>query len=343
MHPFRNDVPVLLIFFTRVEVFKKVFEQVKIARPSKLFLYQDGPRENRLEDIENIKKCREIAEDIDWKCEVHKFYQPKNVGCDPSEYIAQKWAFSIVDRCIVLEDDDVPSQSFFPFCAELLEKYKDDERINMICGMNHLGISDNCPYDYLFSTSGAIWGWASWRRVTDTWEENYDFLNDDYALNLLNKLPDFSSYTGVIISNSKMHKSTGKAYYESILGASRIFNSRLNIVPKKNMISNVGISVDAVHTASSLELVPRGIRCVYNMKTHEMDFPLKHPKYVICDRNHVEGVFRILGRGHYWICKYRGIESRFLKIKRLSKKQLIKFMMWLTGNSPPKLPPSGID
>ena len=158
---YKIDVAVLLIFFSRPKQFEKVFEQVKLAKPSKLFLYQDGPRENRTDDLVGINKCREIAEGVDWDCEVYKMYQEKNYGCDPSEYIAQKWAFSIVDECIVLEDDDVPSQSFFPFCKELLEKYRYDERINMICGMNNTGVSNHNPYSYLFSVTGSICGWAS--------------------------------------------------------------------------------------------------------------------------------------------------------------------------------------
>ena len=58
--------------------------------------------------------CREVVADIDWECDVRQMYQERNFGCDPSEYISQKWAFSLADKCIVLEDDDVPSQSFFP-------------------------------------------------------------------------------------------------------------------------------------------------------------------------------------------------------------------------------------
>ena len=116
------DIPVLLIFFVRPEPLRKVFEEIKIARPSKLYLYQDGARENRPDDIENVMKCREIVKDIDWECEVVYKYQKKNFGCDPSEFISQKWMFEKEEYGIVLEDDDVPSQSFFPFCKELLEK-----------------------------------------------------------------------------------------------------------------------------------------------------------------------------------------------------------------------------
>ena len=143
---------------------------MKLAKPSKLYLYQDGPRPNSPSDVGNIKECRRIVENIDWDCEVHELFQEKNYGCDPSEFIAIKWIFSHVDRAIILEDDDVPSQSFFPFCRELLEKFYDDKRINMICGMNHLGESTDNPNSYLFSKSGSIWGWATWKRNVDLWE-----------------------------------------------------------------------------------------------------------------------------------------------------------------------------
>jgi hypothetical protein len=104
------EVPVLLIFFCRDEVLRQVFECVKKVRPTKLYLYQDGAR--RESDMPGIQACRDIVSQVDWECEVHTFYQDKNVGCDPSEYIAQKWMFETEDRGIVLEDDDVVSDSF---------------------------------------------------------------------------------------------------------------------------------------------------------------------------------------------------------------------------------------
>ena len=123
MKPWNIDVAVLIIFFVRDDTLKKVFESVKAARPSKLLLWQDGPRENRPDDIQGIQKCRKIVEDIDWDCEVYKNYHDQNMGCDPSTFYADKWAFSLVDKCIILEDDQAPVQSFYPYCKELLDKY----------------------------------------------------------------------------------------------------------------------------------------------------------------------------------------------------------------------------
>ena len=140
------DVPVLILFFNRPQQLSQVFEQVKKARPSRLFLYQDGARNER--DLPGIEACREIVSQIDWECEVEQLYQEKNFGCDPSEYISQKWAFSKVDKCIVLEDDDVPSVSFFQFCKEMLDKYEHDTRISMIAGFNPEDITQDMPRLY---------------------------------------------------------------------------------------------------------------------------------------------------------------------------------------------------
>ena len=313
LKPYGIDVPVLLIFFARPEPFARVFEQVKLARPSRLFLYQDGPRENHPHDIANIARCRAIAEDIDWDCEVHRLYQTDNVGCDPSEFIAQKWAFSMVDRCIVIEDDDVPSQSFFPFCKELLEKYKDDERINMICGMNNLGIHENGGSSYFFSSSGSIWGWASWRRVIELWEEHHDFLDNPNALSLLKNLEGRKNFQRFVDTCTR-HRSSGRAHYESILGAGRRLYSRLNIIPCRNMISNIGIQPDSTHAVSDLRLLPAAIRRLFNMQTYEIEFPLRHPRYVIDDVRYKNELARGLQPRFVWFWRIR----RFL-LRKIGK------------------------
>ncbi|WP_071120034.1 hypothetical protein [Romboutsia timonensis] len=282
-HQYKIDIPVLLIFFSRDEQFKQVFEQVKKARPSKLYLYQDGPRDNRPDDIIGINKCRKIAEDIDWECEVHKYYQNKNFGCDPSGYIAHKWMFENEEMGIVLEDDVVPSQSFFPFCKELLEKYKDDERINIICGMNNTGVSKHISADYLFTKKGSIWGWASWKRVIDTWDETYSWLDNEKSVQLIRNQfyseEEFKCY----IKTSKSHRNSGRAHFESILAASLYLNSRINIVPKYNMISNIGIASESTHSVDNINKLPKRVQKLFFMKTYKFDFPLKHPVNIIRD------------------------------------------------------------
>lgn len=323
--PFKTDVAVLILFFNRPNMLAQVFEQVRKARPSRLYLFQDGAREGRPDDIENVKKCREVVSNIDWECEVHTNYQEKNNGCDPSEYLAQKWMFETEEMGIILEDDDVPSLSFFPFCKELLEKYKDDQRINMICGMNNLGVSEDCPYDYLFSTTGSIWGWASWKRVIDEWEDHVEMIYDDYAVKQFKDRYSDEINTDEYLARYKAHNDTGRAFYESILGCNTLMNSRLNIVPKYNMISNIGNIGESTHGVSDISLLPKGIRSIFNMKTYDYEFPLmKHPPYVIEDVEFRKKLFRLMGKGHPFVVAYRKCESIFYRLKAGQGKQMLK-------------------
>jgi len=292
MKSFLIDVPVLILFFNNPNRLKQVFEQVKLARPSQLFLYQDGPRNDN--DLEGINACREIVSDIDWDCTVHRMYQTKNYGCDPSEYISQKWAFSVVDKCVILEDDDVPSVSFFRFCKELLDKYENDERIAMIAGLNHDEITEDCPNSYLFTRNMSIWGWATWKRVVDRWTDDYSFLNDEYAKRKFEKMLHHDNLKKNIIKIAQKRCETGIPYYESIHMCNMLMNSGLSIVPQKNMIVNIGYD-NGVHSSGDISLNAKPIREIYMMDKYEMSFPLKHPKYVFEDVEYRKRVYKRMG------------------------------------------------
>ncbi len=311
-NPYKTDVAVLILFFNRPRQLQDVFDEIKIARPRELFLYQDGPRGER--DMAGIEACRKIVEDVDWDCEVHRLYQEKNYGCDPSEYMSQRWAFSHVDKCIVLEDDDVPSQSFFPFCKELLDKYENDERISMICGFNYDEITKDMPYDYFFTTAFSISGWASWRRVIASGDENYTFLDDQFNRHQLQELIKERRFQRDFIRFCEYHRSLGKAYYETILHATIFFNSGLSIVPRVNLINNAGATGEGVHLSGSNDDLPRAIRRIFTMKRHELSFPLKHPRYVIENVEYRRRMFRIMAWGHPWIKIGRSFEELWLNL-----------------------------
>lgn len=309
------DVAVLILFFNRPETLEKVFEQVRIARPSKLYLFQDGAREGREDDVINIQKCREIVSDIDWECEVHRHYCERNNGCDPSGYLSRKWMFQMEEMGIILEDDIVPNQSFFVFCKELLEKYKDDQRINMICGMNNCEVTEHCPHDYLFSTSGSIWGWATWKRIIDEWSEHIDFVDDEYAVRLFNDMYKGKRETKKYIDRCRECNETGVAYFEYIQNGNALPRNRLNIIPKKNMISNIGFTGESTHGAAKYELLPKGIRRIFNMKTYEYEFPLNHPKFMMEDMEFLRKINRVMGEGYPLVRLYRRCESVFYRMR----------------------------
>ena len=313
MKPYNVDVAVLILFFNRPKQLSQVFEQVKKARPSRLFLYQDGPRDEK--DMEGIMACREVVSQIDWDCQVKCMYQEKNYGCDPSEYISQKWAFGMADKCIVLEDDDVPAVSFFAFCKEMLDRYEHDERVMMISGFNNEEITPDVPYDYFFASTFSIWGWASWKRVIDRWDEHYTFLDDKANMQQLKDLIKTRKYRNDFIQMCECHRASGKAYYESIFQATLFFNSGLSIVPTLNMVNNLGVTDDSTHFAGSIHTLPKGYRRIFTMKRYEMEFPIRHPRYVIENTAYKDAVYRIMGWRHPWIKFGRSFEEFFLNLR----------------------------
>lgn len=311
--PYEVDVAVLILFFNRPEQLSKVFEQVRKARPSRLFLYQDGPRGER--DMPGIEACRKIVEQIDWQCEVKRKYQERNYGCDPSGFLSHKWAFSNADKCIVLEDDCVPSVTFFRFCKEMLDRYENDTRISMIAGFNNEEITPDIPYDYFFASTFSIWGWASWKRVVDQWDEHYSFLDDEVNMRQLRNLIKTRNYRDDFIYMCRRHKESGKQYFETIFHSTILFNSGLSIFPTKNMINNLGVVADSTHFSGSLKTMPRGYRRIFTMKRYELEFPLRHPRYVIENTAYKEAVYRIMGWRHPFIKVCRSFEELFLNLR----------------------------
>lgn len=307
------DLSVLLIFFNRPDTFEKVFQAVAEARPSRLLLYQDGPR-NKSDEV-LIKKCRDIALNIDWECDVHTLFQTENHGCDPSGYLADKWAFSITDKCVILEDDCLPSQSFFPFCKELLDKYEYDQRVWMISGFNHEEITSDTEGDYFFTEFPSIWGWATWRRVIDTWNADYTFLNNPYEQRKVKSIVKERGYRNDFIDFCRKHRNSGIEHFETLLWSSMILNSALAIVPVKNMINNIGISEDSTHFSSTPQLLPAGYRRIFTMHRHDIEFPLSHPHNVISHKNHRTRVYDILAWNRPWRKTYRALCELFLNIR----------------------------
>ena len=301
-HPAEVDVAVLILFFTRPEPLKKVFDAIRQARPSKLYLYQDGPRGPQ--DMADIEACRQVVcdDEIDWECDVQRNYQTVNAGCDPSNFNAQKWAFSLSDKCVIFEDDSIPSVSFIRFCKEMLDRYEHDERIVMIEGFNTDEVSPDVPDDYFFTTVFSIWGWASWRRVIDQWDEHYTFLDDKYNMHQLEALTKERGYRTTMLRMTYDHRALGKAYYESIFWPCMMFNHGLAIMPTRNMINNLGNAAggDSTHYAGTLRTMPKALRRMFTMQRYEVQFPLKHPRYVIENVDYLHRFYRINAYGHPW-------------------------------------------
>ncbi len=314
MQPFKVDVPVKINIWIRTECLKKQFEVLKKARPSILFIQSDGGRNS--EEWEKIYTNRKmIDEGIDWDCTVYRLYEDHNNGLYTMMWKTMEFIWARVDRCIILEDDLIPEESFFQYCAELLERYKDDERIECICGFNNLGTWDRCTSDYFFSRQGAVWGLAIWKRVVDEYGD-FSYGSDKYVMSLLKQRTRHNP-----IAWRRLCAYANKTVYEGHIPGGEFYHeffmysqNRLQIVPRRNLISCVGACSDSEH-ADVLSQMPRGFRKVFNSKTYEMVFPMVHPKYVIPDVEYEKKRNRVMAYNTPVIKLLRDFERAFIKIR----------------------------
>ncbi len=312
--PWLVDVPAAINIWIRPHCQKEQFSAIQKARPRILFLVSDCGR-NEAEMKKVLENRAMVEERIDWDCLVYKIYSKTNLGMYQMALKADEVIWKTVDRCIFFEDDQIPSVSFFRFCAELLEKYKDDLRISSICGMNNFGISENVQADYFFSPLTNVWGFAIWKRTMDMF---YDFSygKDSYIMNLLDdqtrSRKDFQR---------KIHGYADNQYYQGHIAYTEFFfefarysQHQLCIVPKKNMITNIGYGDGAAH-APKQEAIPRSLRCAFDMPRYEVEFPLKHPHYVISDTIYEKNSYDLRQERTAFQHTYRPLESKYLYLR----------------------------
>jgi hypothetical protein len=277
MSEFQLTTPVAFIIFNRPDTTERVFAEIARARPPKLLVVGDGPRANRPGEAEKVAACRAIIDRVDWPCEVLINYSEANLGCKVRVSSGLDWVFEHVSEAIILEDDCLPHPTFFRFCQELLERYRDDERIGMISGDNfQLGHSINDD-SYYFSNINHIWGWASWRN---RWQSDYDV-----DLKLWPKIREekrFRDWFGSkseqdnfaeIIENVYQGKVDTWDYQWHF--ASRI-KGRIAVMPNVNSISNIGFGIEATHTTAQSAFA--------NLPVIPINFPLKHTSMVFANR-----------------------------------------------------------
>ncbi len=155
--------PVALVVFNRPDVTRLVVEAVRQAKPPILLVVADGPR--RPDEVARCDEVRAIVLDaVDWECDVRTNFADANLGCRRRVSSGLDWVFDEVPEAIVLEDDCLPVPSFFTYCDALLDRYRDDERVMHIGGMQ-LSPTGRCSASYRFSRFTHVWGWATWRRA----------------------------------------------------------------------------------------------------------------------------------------------------------------------------------
>ncbi len=245
-----SDVPVLFIIFNRQSETSQVLEKIRKAAPKKLFIAADGPRLDHPNDIEKCESTRRICSNINWNCEVFTKFEDKNQGCRIAVSSAITWFFENVEAGIILEDDCLPSLSFFGFCRQMLNKYQFDERVMQISGSNYLGDDYSPEEDYYFSVLNDIWGWATWRRAWSKFDLNmpgYEEFKTSGGVNKYLQDRDMADWLTMYFDDAKNPEAS---VWSSQWAYAIAKNNALTIVPSKNLVDNIGFDDQGTHSSS---------------------------------------------------------------------------------------------
>lgn len=266
----RLNTPILLIGFNRPDLFEKVLNRVLEVNPKIIYIGLDGARVGREDDEENLKKIKNIIKNIKGPV-VKTKYQEKNLGCKYGPVAAMNWFFENEEMGIILEDDVLADKSFFYYCEELLEKYKNDERVGSVSGNNFVPDAKFDGKSYLFSKYSQTWGWASWRRV---WED-YDIEMKSWPKRKLDNFlgKKFDNWMTVFYWNlifDSVYKNDISSAWDYQFTYLNWEKDYFTIIPKHNLTKNIGIGhISATHTKTKNRMS--------DILTMEMNFPLAHP------------------------------------------------------------------
>lgn len=294
--------PILFLIFNRPDTTEQVFEEIRKAQPPRIYIAADGARSNRPGEKELCEKTRLITQKVDWDCDVKTLFRTENLGCGKAVSQAITWFFDNEPEGIILEDDILPHPDFFPYCDELLEKYRNDENIQLITGRNNFFNDYTSDHSYYMSSYFHIWGWASWRRVWNTYEFDAARLSKEIFMQKIeSRLPrKGASYWSAIFDMMSNH---GCDTWDYQLYFNQILNDRFTIIPYSNLTQNIGFGEKATHTATTdvRQILHKGDKIL----------PLRHPVGIMEDKS--ADVVHMKNMGLY----KRSILSRiFNKLKR---------------------------
>jgi hypothetical protein len=281
--------PVALILFRRPDRTQRVFERIRQARPERLFLIADGPRPGNAEEELGCDPARAVVERIDWPCEVVRDYADENLGLRRRVPTGLDAVFDQVEEAIVLEDDCLPDPSFFPYCEELLERYRADERVVHISGSQLLADPAGRA-SYHFSRYVHIWGWASWRRawrlfdleLTD-WHAGSGPEREARLRAMFETEAERRYWRHVWDHSGEIENWDAQWSYAALSRGLLAANAN------RNLISNVGFGEDATTaTGDPLDIAGRPLEA--------MPFPLEHPAEVRRDLAADEAASRLFRR-----------------------------------------------
>ena len=311
--------PVSVFFYRRPDHLAQVMGKVREVRPAVLFGISDGPKRENLESQKGVEESRRIfRETIDWPCRWEVLERESNQGSYLSVSKGLDWVFEKVNETIILEDDTVPDTSFFRFTAELLERFRGDERIGSVCGSNFDAPSDwTSEASYRFTRYHHGWGWGTWKRAWKFFDREEKLQADIPRIrkeNWMGLSRREWAYWDRCFQRTYARKLDAWDYRWTL---SLWIHHMACVIPKVNLVRNIGFDEKATHT------VEREFADLEMHRIQPLPFPLIASSTNHVDRRLDDRVFqrhyeRLEGRRNLWQKLHdRVFGKRALSVRRI--------------------------
>jgi len=297
---------VAIFIFLRLDSILELLNRLRVVKPPRLYIIGEGYRLGKPGEEERVAEIREIVEkSIDWDCQVFTNYVPTDIGAGMRISSGITWVFEHEEQAIFLEDDTIPSISFFRYCDELLEYYKNNIEVMAISGNNvvsNYSIKDS----YTFSSIPFIWGWASWRRAWTDYDYKIQTWPKVKKAGMLKKR--FSNPMFYEVRENEFNLAYGGIDFtwDYQFAYLLLIKNGMCVIPQVNMIQNVGVGIDATNTKEVYE--------IEHEQAEEIIFPLIHPKSIEIDHGYDNYYFENFLFNLYYSSSFVRFKYRLKKI-----------------------------
>ena len=273
------DTPILLLVWKRPEKTKKIINAISKIEPKYLYVAGDGARENNKEEEKKVNETRDIIKNsINWNCKTKFLFSNDNKGCKRGVIAGINWFFKNVENGIIIEDDCLPHINFFYFCSELLDFYKDDQRIWSIGGNNFQDGKKRSKGSYYFSRYTHSWGWATWKRCWEKYDadlKNWPSFKKSGLLKTIIEEPNELKYWQDIWDKLYFLNEPDTWDYQWQLTC--LMNGGLIIEPNQNLVENIGFDSEATHTKRGKSPAKINLQTLNQSSV----FPITHQPFLI--------------------------------------------------------------
>lgn len=287
--------------FNRPDCTAQVFESIRSVKPRKLYVAIDGPRPGRKDDVENRNKVLEIVKNVDWDCESKYLIHDKNLGCSLSGVTAWRWFFGFEDRMLFIEDDGLGGDSAFWFMDEMLERFKDDDRILNV-GVGNFGLKQGDSTYFFTRKSATTYFMGTWKRVLD----KYDYDLSTYSglkwkRSFQKHFVSLGEYLIATTNFDKYVKSVKEGRrentYDLQLDYMAYKDDMYSVNPNYNLVSNIGFESGANTNYSKESKIYKE----FANRKREVLSEIKHKEFAIDKDFELRYFEKKSLYGHHWL------------------------------------------